>query len=370
VSGGVATFGDLVLTAAGSYTLGATATGRLAGPGSASFAVSPAAADHLAFDAEPGGGVAGQPLSPAVRVQVFDRYGNLLTGDNTDQIGLTIASGPGGFAAGSALTAGVSAGVASFSSLVLTTAGTYTLQAASGGLPPITTSAFLVAPGKATHLVVTNPPPAGVTAGSGFGLTVAAEDAEGNVDTSFNGSVTLTPAGNSGGSPLTTTAVNGVATFSGLTLNNPGSGYALQVTAGGLAGVTSSPISVASGSAPPTALPPLTGDVSGQVTATLTPAPRTRKGKSRGNTAILTVHNNSAQALQGPLNVLLRGLKRTVKLRGAAGYVGIGKKKSPFVTINVSGGTLPSQESVSMTLQFSGRPNAVALSVFANAVPK
>ena len=78
----------------------------------------------------------------------------------------------------------------------------------------------------ATQLVVTTQPPASVTAGSGFGLVVTAEDAFGNVDPTFTGSVTLALANNPGGATLGgTLAVNasaGVATFSGLTLNKAG----------------------------------------------------------------------------------------------------------------------------------------------------
>ena len=56
----------------------------------------------------------------------------------------------------------------------------------------------------------------------------------GNVDPTFNGSVTLALANNPGGATLggtlTVTAVNGVAIFTGLTINNLGSGYTLEAT--------------------------------------------------------------------------------------------------------------------------------------------
>ena len=89
-----------------------------------------------------------------------------------------------------------------------------------------------------TSLVVTQQPPASVTAGSGFGLTVQAEDSSGNLITSFNGTVTVALANNPGGATLggtlTVTASGGVATFSGLTLNKAASGYTLVVTSSGL----------------------------------------------------------------------------------------------------------------------------------------
>ena len=86
--------------------------------------------------------------------------------------------------------------------------------------------------GPATQLVVTSQP-SSVAAGVGFGFTLAAEDAQGNVATSYTGNVTVALAANPGGSSLGGTLIvsiaNGVASFSGLTLNNTGSGYTLQV---------------------------------------------------------------------------------------------------------------------------------------------
>ena len=49
---------------------------------------------------------------------------------------------------------------------------------------------------------MTTQPPASVTAGSGFGLVVTAEDGFGNVDPTFTGSVTLALANNPGGATL------------------------------------------------------------------------------------------------------------------------------------------------------------------------
>ena len=41
------------------------------------------------------------------------------------------------------------------------------------------------------HFVVTVQPPASVTAETGFGLSIAAEDSSGDVDSSINGNVSL-----------------------------------------------------------------------------------------------------------------------------------------------------------------------------------
>ena len=81
-----------------------------------------------------------------------------------------------------------------------------------------------------TKLVVTAQPQ-DVSTNSPFGLTVTDEYASGVTDTAFNGSVTIKIGNNPSGGTLTgtqtVTAVNGVATFSGLMLNNPGNPYTL-----------------------------------------------------------------------------------------------------------------------------------------------
>jgi streptogramin lyase len=103
-----------------------------------------------------------------------------------------------------------------------------------------------------TQLVVADPPPASVGAGSLFGLTVYVETSFNVVDPTFSGPVTVALQNNPGGSTLggtlTVMAKNGVATFSGLTVNNPGNGYTLAVSSSGLASTTTMPFNVPSSS--------------------------------------------------------------------------------------------------------------------------
>jgi uncharacterized protein YkwD len=134
VSGGIATFDDIVLTAVGSYTFNAVATGGLTGPVSASVTVSPAAPAQLAFVLQPGDEAAGGPVTPPLQVQVLDQFGNLATQDNSDQVSVAVAAGPGTIAGGSTATATASAGVAVFDNLAFTAAGTYLLNASASGL--------------------------------------------------------------------------------------------------------------------------------------------------------------------------------------------------------------------------------------------
>jgi hypothetical protein len=76
-------------------------------------------------------------------------------------------------------------------------------------------------------------------------------DASGNALTSFTGPVTIA-IGHNGGMLMpgtlsgtkTVTAVNGVATFADLSIDQPGSGYTLVVTAGGVTGAESAPFNI------------------------------------------------------------------------------------------------------------------------------
>src|SRR5262249_3883766 len=133
--------------------------------------------------------------------------------------------------------------------------GGYVIQASSGTLVPVATSAITVSPTAASHLVLSAAPPATVNAGSGFGLSVTALDPFGNVDTSFGGPVSVSLVGGGAGGALggthTVNASGGVATFSGLTLNAAGNGAILQASGGGLVGASTGAVSVI---APPAAV--------------------------------------------------------------------------------------------------------------------
>lgn len=82
-------------------------------------------------------------------------------------------------------------------------------------------------------------------------VQVTVTDASGNVATSFSGTVTIA-IGHNGGTitagtlsgTKTVTAVNGVATFSDLSIDQLGNGYTLVVSAGGVVGAESAPFNI------------------------------------------------------------------------------------------------------------------------------
>jgi pantothenate kinase type III len=236
---GVASFSGLTLDRAGSGdTIQVSGIGLTAASTTA-FQITPAAASQLVTVAQPPAGLAaGQAFGFTVAVE--DPFGNIVTG-----FGGTVTASMASDPLSGTLTVTANQGLASFSGLTIDQSGAgYALQATAGNLSSSVTGPVSVTPAMATRLVVTAQPPAGVTAGSGFGLTVAAEDAFGNVVTSFQGNVTATLAGGALGGETTVTAVDGVAQFSGLMLDKATSSDTLQLTSGGLSSATTNPLAV------------------------------------------------------------------------------------------------------------------------------
>jgi hypothetical protein len=121
------------LQTAGNQTVTAADMATASLTGSASVAVSPAAADHLLFVQQPTDTPAGQTIS-AVIVVVVDAFGNVETNDNTDTITLSIGINPSGGTLSGTLTLTVANGVATFGDLSIDQAGVgYTLHATIGG---------------------------------------------------------------------------------------------------------------------------------------------------------------------------------------------------------------------------------------------
>jgi len=146
-------------------------------------------------------------------------------------------------------TAVVFCGVATFTNLADDLAEKVTLNFVTSRLmTPVASNAIAVTAAAATHLVIAAQPPTMVNPGTGFGFRVAAEDPFDNVDLAFSGRVTVALATNPGSATLkgtlTVTAGAGVATFSGLSLNNSGNGYELRVTSSGLTPTTTKALNI------------------------------------------------------------------------------------------------------------------------------
>jgi hypothetical protein len=147
VDAGSHTF-SVTLKTSGNKSVTATDVVNGSFTGSASVAVSPAAASKLAFSQQPANTPIGSVITPPVMVQVQDQFGNRVTSDNSHQVVLTIGSNPGGGALGGTVSKTVSAGVATFNNLTIDKIGTgYMLVATSASLTQVTSSSFNVVAG-------------------------------------------------------------------------------------------------------------------------------------------------------------------------------------------------------------------------------
>ncbi|HEY1683571.1 MAG TPA: choice-of-anchor tandem repeat GloVer-containing protein [Tepidisphaeraceae bacterium] len=246
---GVATFNDLILDKAGTYTLTAAdmdnGTALTAPTNATQFTITHSTAAKLVFATGPSSTSTNTVIAPHVVVDVEDIYGNLVT-DNITNVTLSAATGGSPTLSGNSVAA--VAGVATFPSLSIATAGTYTLAAADSSLTGATSTSFqITGPFGAASKLVFAVQPVSITAGeTESGITVTVEDANGNTVVTDNSAVTLSVASGPGaGSTLgTATVANGVATFSNLTFTTAGT-YTLSATDNALGAATSNSFVVA-----------------------------------------------------------------------------------------------------------------------------
>jgi hypothetical protein len=236
-SSGLATFSGLsVDSAANNYTLVATGGGFTQATSTA-FNVTVGPAAKIAFLTQPTSTVAGQSITPSVQVEIRDAGGNRVNVNSS--VTVAIANNAGGGTLGGQTTRNAVSGLATFSSLTINKTGTaYTLGATQGSFNA-TSSGFDITPAAADHLLFTVQPSDAV---NGNAISPAVEvtvlDQFNNI-ANFSGTITLTVTG--GGSGITGNSVSasaGVATFSNLILDTPGT-FTLDADGGGLTTVQS-----------------------------------------------------------------------------------------------------------------------------------
>ena len=248
---GVANFPGLSINKTGTgYTL-SVKSGALT-VASSSFNVTPGNGATLVFTAQPVSDTVNGSLG-TIQITAQDAQGNTVTGFN-GSVSLAIGTNPGSGTLAGTTPVTAALGVATFTGMGINKVGAgYTLTATSSGLTSASSATFSITPGNAATLVFTAQPVTDSVGGSLGTIQVTARDAQGNTATAFGGSVSLAIASNPGGGTLSGTtpviAVSGVATFTGMTINKVGVGYALSATSAGPAGATSSPFDVVSGNA-------------------------------------------------------------------------------------------------------------------------
>jgi len=253
---GVATFSNLSVSAAGSgYALQATAAGVPTGAVSNAFTISAVGTpSKLAFSVQPSNVASTGVITPAMKVQVLDVNGGLVT-SSSQQITLSIEStSPAGGTVGGTTSRSAVAGVATFDDITVSKAGTgFKLLATASGttLSTATSASFTVTTGTATKLGFFQAPTHTVFGATMTpGVVAEVQDANGNrvtAGSTFSVSLTLTSCGTAtltGGGAQTTSS--GLATFNGLSISAAANNCTLTASATGLTGVGASLNSVAS----------------------------------------------------------------------------------------------------------------------------
>jgi hypothetical protein len=251
---GIATFSNLSVGTAGTYTLTATSP-SLTSATSASFVITalggsaPPPPVKLAFLQQPTNASTGATIAPAITVVVQDSNGNTVP-TAVNPVTLTLVGGTG--LAGT-LSVIPKNGIATFNNLSVGNAGIYTMAATSTSLVPAVSVGFTIsAPGggtppssPATKLAfLQQPSNASTGATITPAVTVVVEDSSGTPVTSATNAVTIALTTGSGFTgTLTATPQNGIATFANLSVSAAGT-YTLTASSVGLTAATSSGFSI------------------------------------------------------------------------------------------------------------------------------
>ena len=354
---GVAAFTNLYDQTAETITLVFTG-GKLTSPASDPIAVTAGTATQLVIQTGPYATVtAGTPLTDPIVIYEEDKYGNLVTSDNTTQVTASLASGAGTLIGTKTVT--VQGGIASFDDLEDDKAGTLTLQFSAGTLPSVESTPSLVTPAAASTLTITSRPPGGIPVGTKFTVTVNAVNPYGNVDTNYGQPVTLGLAAGSAGSlggTLTMTADAGVVSFTDLSDTTSGS-ITLDATSGQLSTGSTGSATVALSPGVPSKLviqtQPAQTATAGQAFVTTGQPVVVEEEDQYGNletgdnTTTFTVFLGSgAGPLQGDLAATLTG--------GVATFSDLYDDMAGTITLAFTGGGLTSLASVPIVISPAG----------------
>lgn len=247
---GVATFTNLSLNVSGTdKVLRASAAGLTAADSSA-FTITGGAATAIIFATQPGGGSSNSVWAQQPTVHLLDQYSNLAS-TSSDTVFLSVQAGTGTLSGG--LSRNASGGVASFSGLRMNAIGTKSLRATSivgSSTLSVVSSNFDILPGAPFRLAFSTQP-----GGGSLGAVwpqqpvVQVQDQQGNVISTASNAVSLQLIQGTGslGGVATVTASSGVASFTGLSLDQPGSDKILRATSGTLSSADSDVFSIAAG---------------------------------------------------------------------------------------------------------------------------
>lgn len=304
-----------------------------------SLVMVPGIVDSLVYVQQPSITNVEDIITPSVRVQIVDQFGNSIKTSGVD-VGIAISSGPGSLSGTSPVSTNV-LGIAEFSDLEIDDVGAHQLIATSTGLDSRISSSFdIVNAGVLVGFKVERVPSGNISskiAGQAFNIKITAIDGTGTAVTSFTGTVSITSSCTMGtGQGTTSNFTSGVLSSRSVSITSVGNCTITATNSAGSENGLSNSFTVAAGAA----------DAS---TTTITPSPGVilNDGVS---TSTITVRAKDAYGN----NKIIGGA--TIVLSKTAGTIG-------SVTDNSDGtytATLTSSTSIT-TSTITGTLNAVAI---------
>ena len=350
LSGGIATFSDLIDNLAESIALDFSG-GGMTSSSSVPVTVSPAAASILVITTPPSAtAVVGQPFATQPVITEEDQFGNVETTDNNTLVTASLVSGTGPLQGTTSVT--LSDGVAHFTDLADDTFEMIALGFAGGGLTTPSPVNVALSDGTPTKLVIKTKPSSTATAGQAFSTqpVIVEEDQFGNIE-STDSTTVVTASLASGAGPLqgtqTVTLNRGVATFTNLA-DDLAESISLKFTAGGLTSGATAPIVVAPAAASKLVLhtQPSSTAAAGQAFST---QPVIFEEDQFGNletgdnsTIVTALLASGAGPLQGPATVSLTG--------GVGTFSNLSDRLAEQITLRFVAGSLSTPASAAVQI--------------------
>lgn len=350
-TGGVANFTDLTIDQAGGYSFTVT-DGSLTALTSNPFVINAAAPAKLAFITQPTDTAVGQAIA-GFGVMVEDQFGNPVDDSST----ISITSTPAG------ITGSVAAnhGLAEFTTVTPSTAGSFTLTATDGSLIAATSDSFKVT-GAPAQLVISQQP-ANAAAGQTIPTTeVKVEDSFGNLVDGTSVTIALAAGGSTGTLNGTTTVATtgGIADFTDLNIDQAGT-FSFAITDGSLPGLTSNTFTITAGPAASISISQQPANaVAGQPISLAVQVNDQFGNPVDGSNVTVAIGTGTSGATLG-------GTLTEASTGGIAAFNNLTLDRAGAFTLTAADGSLATATSNSFTVSFSG-PTLVFTTEPTNAV--
>ncbi len=227
-------------------------TGQGGGTNYGTLTMIPGTVDSLTFVQQPTITNIDSVITPSVRVQLVDQFGNEVETSGTT-VSIAKASGAGTLGGTTSMSTNA-LGIAEFNDLTLDNTGTHTLITTSTGLNSETSNSFeIVNAGVLVGFRVERSPSGNIsskTAGQSFNTVITAIDGTGNTITTFNGTVVMSSSCTMGvGQGTTANFTSGVLSSHTVSITSVGNCTLTATNSSGSENGTSNSFTVSAGAA-------------------------------------------------------------------------------------------------------------------------